>query len=72
VLGPPLCEGLLCDCCVGVVNLTFSYPKCISIYYFPIDLHLLIININLFLSLKLFNKFIFLPTRNELGVGTLK
>jgi len=24
VWGPPSCEGLLCDCCVGVVNLTFS------------------------------------------------
>jgi hypothetical protein len=24
VWGPPLCEGLLCDCCDGVVNLTFS------------------------------------------------
>jgi hypothetical protein len=23
VWGPPSCEGLLCDCCVGVVNLTF-------------------------------------------------
>jgi hypothetical protein len=22
--GPPSCEGLLCTCCVGVVNLTFS------------------------------------------------
>jgi hypothetical protein len=22
--GPPLCEGLLCGCCIGVVNLTFS------------------------------------------------
>jgi len=25
VWGPPSCEGLLCDCCVGVVNLTFSF-----------------------------------------------
>jgi len=24
VWGPPSCEELLCDCCVGVVNLTFS------------------------------------------------
>jgi hypothetical protein len=23
VWGPPSCEGLLCGCCVGVVNLTF-------------------------------------------------
>jgi len=27
VWGPPSCEGLLCDCCVGVVNLTFSNGK---------------------------------------------
>jgi hypothetical protein len=25
VWGPPSCEGLLCGCCVGDVNLTFSY-----------------------------------------------
>jgi hypothetical protein len=24
VWGPPSCEELLCGCCVGVVNLTFS------------------------------------------------
>jgi len=24
VWGPPSCEGLLCGCCVGDVNLTFS------------------------------------------------
>jgi hypothetical protein len=24
VWGPPSCEELLCDCCVGDVNLTFS------------------------------------------------
>jgi hypothetical protein len=24
VWGPPSCEGLLCGCCIGVVNLTFS------------------------------------------------
>jgi hypothetical protein len=27
VWGPPSCEGLLCDCCVGVVNLTFSFSQ---------------------------------------------
>jgi hypothetical protein len=27
VWGPPSCEGLLCDCWVGVVNLTFSFRK---------------------------------------------
>jgi hypothetical protein len=27
VWGPPSCEGLLCDCCVGVVNLTFSFQN---------------------------------------------
>jgi hypothetical protein len=25
VWGPPSCEGLLCGCCVDVVNLTFSF-----------------------------------------------
>jgi len=25
VWGPPSCEGLLCGCCIGVVNLTFSF-----------------------------------------------
>jgi len=24
VWGPPSCEGLLCGCCIGDVNLTFS------------------------------------------------
>jgi hypothetical protein len=27
VRGPPSCEELLYGCCVGVVNLTFSYLK---------------------------------------------
>jgi len=31
VWGPPSCEELLCDCCVGDVNLTFSL---ISIFHF--------------------------------------
>jgi hypothetical protein len=24
---PPSCEGLLYSCCIGVVNLTFSFKK---------------------------------------------
>jgi hypothetical protein len=31
VWGPPSCEGLLCDCCVGVVNLTFSKRKKVNV-----------------------------------------
>jgi hypothetical protein len=33
VWGPPSCEGLLCDCCVGVVNLTFSFKKLPLVLY---------------------------------------
>jgi hypothetical protein len=27
VWGPSSCEGLLCSCCIGVVNLTFSFKQ---------------------------------------------
>jgi len=35
VWGPLSCEGLLCGCCIGVVNLTFSnilYPFLYKLY----------------------------------------
>jgi hypothetical protein len=31
VWGPSSCEGLLCSCCIGVVNLTFSNIHCVSV-----------------------------------------
>jgi hypothetical protein len=36
VWGPPSCEGLLCGCCIGVVNLTFSYIYIYIIQLLPL------------------------------------
>jgi hypothetical protein len=30
---PPSCEGLLYSCCIGVVNLTFSYKYMAYVFY---------------------------------------
>jgi hypothetical protein len=64
VWGPPSCEGLLCDCCVGVVNLTFSIKKYhtidfltfpISIKYYFFTLILFFLSLSYFLSLPYIN-----------------